>query len=450
LANRRKVSQWDKRMGGDTLANDRWQYLKNINDEYGKGFYIYHVINGYESNNGFSDNDMDLECADGLWNWVYAGFQRKKINTLALTDVYKKDSVSYNNDIPDLLPNYVSGRDEMSAGIIFTPGSPDNFSTNPITRGTHTLYTNDKDYWYSLANIGDRWDGWNVGYNEVFSPYSSPSTRAMNNDSTGIFVWYQSLESGTNKATIKIYRAGSGNFSRDSILHLTPPSRPMGIKILDYQSSNPNFCYPKIVWNHNNEPDMIRTGNVKQYKIYRATQTSLANVPTNYTLFTTKDVHKDSIPYVIDLAVNKYDCESVLLPPYGTQYPVRYYVKAVDKFSDESVPSEFAKTIGATGAIGPDNISTNPNLPKEYSLKQNFPNPFNPVTNIQYELPFDNFVTIKIYDILGKEIITLINEIKTAGRYIVSFNGSALSSGIYYYKIEAGSFEQVKQMVLIK
>ncbi|MBK8549773.1 MAG: T9SS type A sorting domain-containing protein [Ignavibacteria bacterium] len=55
---------------------------------------------------------------------------------------------------------------------------------------------------------------------------------------------------------------------------------------------------------------------------------------------------------------------------------------------------------------------------RQYALKQNFPNPFNPVTNIQYDLPFDNFVSIKIYDILGKEVVTLVNEMKNAGRYI--------------------------------
>ena len=73
-----------------------------------------------------------------------------------------------------------------------------------------------------------------------------------------------------------------------------------------------------------------------------------------------------------------------------------------------------------------------------------------PGTNIQYDLPFDNFVSIKIYDILGKEVVTLVNEMKNAGRYIVSFNGSNLSSGIYYYKIKAGEYEQVRKMLLIK
>ena len=88
--------------------------------------------------------------------------------------------------------------------------------------------------------------------------------------------------------------------------------------------------------------------------------------------------------------------------------------------------------------------------PKDYKLSQNYPNPFNPVTSIQYELPNDVFVIIKIYDVLGKEVAVLVNGFNKAGRYIVSFNGSRLSSGIYFYKIEAGSFSDVKRMVLIK
>ncbi|MBP9191689.1 MAG: T9SS type A sorting domain-containing protein, partial [Ignavibacteria bacterium] len=105
--------------------------------------------------------------------------------------------------------------------------------------------------------------------------------------------------------------------------------------------------------------------------------------------------------------------------------------------------------------IGPEEedglfISDENEIPKEYSLKQNYPNPFNPNTNIQYDLPTDNFVTIKIYNVLGKEIATLINENKTAGRYIVSFNASKYPSGIYYYKIKAGSYEAIRKMMLIK
>ena len=88
-------------------------------------------------------------------------------------------------------------------------------------------------------------------------------------------------------------------------------------------------------------------------------------------------------------------------------------------------------------------------LPKEYSVK-NYPNPFNPESNIQYELPNDNFVSIKVFDILGKEIFELVNEFKSAGRYKVTFNGSNLPSGIYYYKMESGKFSRVKKVILIK
>lgn len=86
----------------------------------------------------------------------------------------------------------------------------------------------------------------------------------------------------------------------------------------------------------------------------------------------------------------------------------------------------------------------------DYKLFQNYPNPFNPVTNIKFNLPKDVFVKIKIYDVLGREIKTLVSEFKQAGSHIVSFNGFEFASGIYFYRIEAGSFTQVKRMALIK
>ena len=89
-------------------------------------------------------------------------------------------------------------------------------------------------------------------------------------------------------------------------------------------------------------------------------------------------------------------------------------------------------------------------LPLSYSLSQNYPNPFNPVTKINYELPGDGKVKLMIYDILGREIRTLVNEVKQAGKYTVEFNGSNFASGVYFYRIEAGKFTDVKRMVLVK
>ncbi|MFZ4590713.1 MAG: T9SS type A sorting domain-containing protein [Ignavibacteria bacterium] len=94
-----------------------------------------------------------------------------------------------------------------------------------------------------------------------------------------------------------------------------------------------------------------------------------------------------------------------------------------------------------------DNIVT---TPKEFNLSQNYPNPFNPTTKINYALPKTGLVTMKIYDVTGREIQTLVNDVKQAGNYTVDFNGANLSSGVYFYKIQSGDFISVKRMVLIK
>ena len=89
-------------------------------------------------------------------------------------------------------------------------------------------------------------------------------------------------------------------------------------------------------------------------------------------------------------------------------------------------------------------------IPIEYKLEQNYPNPFNPITTISYSLPADGLVKIKVYDLLGREIISLVNNFQVAGRHLVQVDGSNLSSGIYFYSIEASNFRAVKKMILIK
>ena len=90
------------------------------------------------------------------------------------------------------------------------------------------------------------------------------------------------------------------------------------------------------------------------------------------------------------------------------------------------------------------------NVPVSFELAQNFPNPFNPVTTIRYQLQKTGFVTLKVYDLIGREVATLVNEEKPAGRYEVKFDGTNLSSGIYFYRIRAGNFIDTKKFVLLK
>jgi len=89
-------------------------------------------------------------------------------------------------------------------------------------------------------------------------------------------------------------------------------------------------------------------------------------------------------------------------------------------------------------------------VPMEFSLAQNYPNPFNPSTSIEYSVPSNEFVTLKIYDVLGNTVSTLVNENKEAGKYNITFDASNLTSGIYFYSINAGGFTQVKKMMLVK
>ncbi len=94
----------------------------------------------------------------------------------------------------------------------------------------------------------------------------------------------------------------------------------------------------------------------------------------------------------------------------------------------------------------------NPNsdVPKEFSLMQNFPNPFNPSTVIQFSVPKSSYVSLKVYDMLGREVKTLVNETKQAGTYAYNFNASNLPSGVYLYKIVAGDYTATKKMILVK
>lgn len=110
---------------------------------------------------------------------------------------------------------------------------------------------------------------------------------------------------------------------------------------------------------------------------------------------------------------------------------------------------------GDDNPIGIQNHNTG--IPKTFSLAQNYPNPFNPSTNISYSLPSSANVSIKVYDILGKEVATLVNQKQNAGSYSITFSANNLGSGVYFYKItaapvggQAGTFTDIKKMILVK
>ncbi|MGI0013722.1 MAG: YCF48-related protein [Nitrososphaera sp.] len=117
-----------------------------------------------------------------------------------------------------------------------------------------------------------------------------------------------------------------------------------------------------------------------------------------------------------------------------------------------TVVGEFGAILRTSGGMVAvrENPGSKIEPPNQFVLEQNYPNPFNPMTTISFALPKSEFVTLKVYDVNGQEITTLVNEPKAAGDYKVSFDASKFSNGVYFYRLQVGSFVQLRKMLLLK
>ncbi|MCP5064343.1 MAG: T9SS type A sorting domain-containing protein [Ignavibacteriae bacterium] len=200
----------------------------------------------------------------------------------------------------------------------------------------------------------------------------------------------------------------------------TPPAAPTNLQISESQDE-----HPVLNWTANTEPDL------EEYNIYRK-----GGYPF--------------IDWVVIETVNSTTYEDIeLTTTYSHGEDYFYKITAVDVNNNES--EDYSNTVEVEARLEKQNIVENLELkPKEYALNSNYPNPFNPTTNISYQLPKSSNVTLKVYDMLGKEVAELVNENKSAGVYNVSFNASNLPSGLYFYKIQADEFTEVRKMLLMK
>jgi len=145
----------------------------------------------------------------------------------------------------------------------------------------------------------------------------------------------------------------------------------------------------------------------------------------------------------------------------GLIYGMARYAKTfgiISECTGEPPPCETYKTLtgcvingvvyGDTSLTGIQQVSSE--IPDNYMLYQNYPNPFNPITNIRFDIPRSSHVKLIIYDALGREVATLVNEKLRAGSYEVDWNGSGYPSGVYFYKLESNEFIFVRKMVMIK
>ncbi len=162
-------------------------------------------------------------------------------------------------------------------------------------------------------------------------------------------------------------------------------------------------------------------------------------------------------------AVNRDSAQSTVYSDASTgnfSFPVSNKIYLYQIFSINSGQMYYQNNIsahpGATNVI--ITLSTTPlevkqissKVPEYFRLEQNYPNPFNPTTTIQYALPKSGHVILKVYDELGREVSTLVDKNQGAGVYSATFNGSAFASGVYFYKLSTGSFNEVKKLILLK
>ena len=158
---------------------------------------------------------------------------------------------------------------------------------------------------------------------------------------------------------------------------------------------------------------------------------SLTKKDSNYTAKITRLISGFNSPLGIEMLGNKlYVVET------GLQYPPN----PSPKLWEITLPEK-----GTTGIRTDKNV-----IPASYKLEQNFPNPFNPSTTIKYSVHKEGLVKIILYDVLGREVTSLVNEVKPVGNYEVNFSASNLTSGVYFYRMQAGNFIQVKKMILMK
>ena len=237
-----------------------------------------------------------------------------------------------------------------------------------------------------------------------------------------IYFRYEHISSG-NFYGLKGRYANPANIPPMPWIDSIPPGKPSNLSITKIDSKT-----YKLTWE---KPSSGLDGDtVKYYNIYRSnTSTINTNDATNLYYITTNSDNSININFATE--------------------PTQNYYFAVSALDRNNVESELSNVVSI---IVTD--VTELNMPKSYVLEQNYPNPFNPSTVIAYNIESKGFVSLKVYNVLGEEIKTLVNDVKEPGRYNVTFNATNLPSGVYFYKIDVISnnsrFTDIKKMILAK
>ncbi|MCP5062250.1 MAG: T9SS type A sorting domain-containing protein [Ignavibacteriae bacterium] len=396
---------------GDFLTTNEAIRIKYDTDKY---FYIenHQKSSWWESHAPFSSHPNSIDGT--IENGVYiirqeglAGANRQCIPADGRNDWVVVDNIVNPYDANKILPvwrNYgadkVNGHHSLEKVYHNYPGCTESTSAIYFVKNPVSGVIEEPKYFLGTGTHAFRNE-----YQEIFSPWSNPNNQ-KSNGSTVDFALSTTISSGT--ATITIYKNNPSEAA---------PSKPQNLQVTSVNN------HPKLTWDANTEPDIL------SYKIYRKENNSrweyIGSATKLRPKFTDNDVESNY--------------------SHDDYY---YKVLARDNQGKESV---YSNEVSITGLMAKYAEQTKEKeIPSEYFVAQNFPNPFNPTTTISYQLPKASNVILKIYDVLGKEVAELVNENKSAGKYNVSFDANNLPSGLYFYKIQAGEFTETRKMLLMK
>jgi hypothetical protein len=369
------------------------------------GLIVYHI---WDQDYYFpTQSKIKIETADGNWQW--------KLIKGANTPNDRTDDLM-GKDYTLRFGGGFSERDFINinvGGVIYNDYlclNPNDDPSWPIKfPGAH--YS--KDTW-----LGKYDDLFRLGYNETFTRYSNPATIMA--DGTPANIGFKILSYNT---TTREY-ALSLQFDNASVLALNP-SKPQNLKI----TSNTN-AQAVLTWDPWYEPTM----NGGHYKIFRASN------PTTLSLIATINSSSGGNP------VTTWTDEAVTVGSGTSRF--YYKISAVDNTSKESVQSD-TSSINYNPALQKTK-SNSTSIITDFKLEQNYPNPFNPSTQISFSILQPCFTQLKIYDVFGKEITTLVNGFLEEGTHSYQFDGKNLASGVYFYTLKAGNYTATKKMIMTK
>lgn len=295
----------------------------------------------------------------------------------------------------------------------------------------HVYYDDNGVFQTNIHRVfGVNEDSFNETDRNVLSSFSNPSTLAYGGDSTYISI--KVVGKAGSAYQIQVY------VDSTSTVGQLAPFRPQNLHVAW------SGTHPQLTWDSNLEPDMTNISSPGQYKIYQKIEGY-----TGWALAATVNHASGSTQSWIDTQVDKPG-------KFDPVYTYSYYVVAVDNTAKESVKS-ISRSIDGTGLMWKMNDfeSEHTIIPSRISIK-NYPNPFNPQSKITFNLIEQSFVTLKVFDIEGKEVSVLVDNIKDSGTHTSIFNGENFSSGIYIYRFTVKGMEtnrfftDTKRMVLIK